>query len=251
MSAAVDYGKFAILDLLVASGADVNARTSSGLSFLGQVVLNKNYRAIRRLKRYGIRDVPGPDGTTALIVAVEQKDHRMVRLLSVNVIVSVDRTLPSVDGFSALHRASFDGNLDDVRILCKKLGARVNNLTTAHLTPLMLSAHGGHLHVSVWLVKEGAKLRLCSRAGFTAELISTELYPKSKQTLYLTSKTHCSNPLCTETGLKKCTGCRTARYCGEICQLSHWKTHRPNCKLALWDNVSGQKSFSQLNKDYW
>jgi hypothetical protein len=28
----------------------------------------------------------------------------------------------------------------------------------------------------------------------------------------------------------KCTGCKQARYCGEACQLAHWKAHKTKCR---------------------
>eukprot|EP00040_Diaphanoeca_grandis_P025798 m.143449 g.143449 ORF g.143449 m.143449 type:complete len:322 (+) comp30320_c0_seq1:2145-3110(+) len=42
----------------------------------------------------------------------------------------------------------------------------------------------------------------------------------------------CSNPTCSKLNpLKTCTGCRTAKYCDNICQRSHWKiTHMHECK---------------------
>jgi hypothetical protein len=34
-----------------------------------------------------------------------------------------------------------------------------------------------------------------------------------------------------EAALQKCSVCRTAFYCGEICQTAHWKTHHKHvCK---------------------
>ena len=102
---------------------------------------------------------------------VTTKDHRMVRLLGINVIVDVDRAPLSVNGFSALHRALFDGNLEDVCFMSKKLGVGLNNLTNSRLTPLILSAHKSHHHVSVWLVKEGANLLFRSSSPSSATQI--------------------------------------------------------------------------------
>jgi hypothetical protein len=60
----------------------------------------------------------------------------------------------------------------------------------------------------------------------------------------LTSFAHplaCNNPLCSnamgpsESALvqgktSRCSGCRSARYCGKACQVSHWKQHKHVCK---------------------
>jgi hypothetical protein len=41
---------------------------------------------------------------------------------------------------------------------------------------------------------------------------------------------HCSNPACAGAGIKKCTGCKEVRYCGQECQLAHWPAHKADCK---------------------
>ena len=41
----------------------------------------------------------------------------------------------------------------------------------------------------------------------------------------------CAAPGCGATsGLKRCTACRSVRYCSEACMRAHWKEHRPECK---------------------
>ena len=30
----------------------------------------------------------------------------------------------------------------------------------------------------------------------------------------------------------ECSGCHTARYCGKVCQVSHWRAHKAACKKA-------------------
>jgi hypothetical protein len=51
-------------------------------------------------------------------------------------------------------------------------------------------------------------------------------------TEYLEAKQHCSNPGCSGAGLKKCTGCKQARYCKQACQLAHWPAHKVECKAS-------------------
>lgn len=54
----------------------------------------------------------------------------------------------------------------------------------------------------------------------------------------------CGNPSCSlrsdmkQSGNKACT-CRLVLYCNSACQKSHWKQHKPVCKLALQRDVSG------------
>jgi hypothetical protein len=49
---------------------------------------------------------------------------------------------------------------------------------------------------------------------------------------YLNAKAHYSNPDCSGAGRKKCTGRKQARYCGQSCQLAHWKAHKAKCNKS-------------------
>ena len=37
---------------------------------------------------------------------------------------------------------------------------------------------------------------------------------------------------------KMCSGCKKVRYCSVDCQKSHWKLHRPFCKLTTWQIIA-------------
>jgi hypothetical protein len=37
---------------------------------------------------------------------------------------------------------------------------------------------------------------------------------------------------------KMCSGCKKVRYCSVDCQKSHWKLHRPFCKLTTWQTIA-------------
>ena len=43
----------------------------------------------------------------------------------------------------------------------------------------------------------------------------------------------CSNPGCDQPGTNKCSGCKTAPYCGPICQKAHWAVHKESCDERL------------------
>jgi hypothetical protein len=60
----------------------------------------------------------------------------------------------------------------------------------------------------------------------------------------------CNNPVCSNMSeasevqlvagsQHKCSGCRTARYCGRECQAQHWKQHRPVCKALAAAAAAG------------
>jgi hypothetical protein len=81
------------------------------------------------------------------------------------------------------------------------------------------------------MVKEGADVQAShGRLVLTATNISKKYGAPAKQTEYLEAKQHCSNPGCDGAGIKKCTSCKQARYCGEPCQYAHWKAHKADCK---------------------
>jgi hypothetical protein len=74
----------------------------------------------------------------------------------------------------------------------------------------------------------------------TAADFSREGYASAEQTAYLEAKMHCSNTGCSGAGIMKCTRCRQARYCGEQCQLAHWKVHKADCKRLSAELKAGE-----------
>ena len=62
------------------------------------------------------------------------------------------------DGFTALHRASWEGHFDIVKYLVSK-GADLGRLAIDYWTPLLLALDGGHLGIHDYLLKrEGTKI---------------------------------------------------------------------------------------------
>ena len=64
----------------------------------------------------------------------------------------------------------------------------------------------------------------------------------------------CSNPSCTSASdsaeLLECASCHTVRYCGKLCQTTHWDEHKPVCKevrRAIKARESGQDISSNSN----
>jgi ankyrin repeat protein len=133
------------------------------------------------------------------------------------------------DGVTSLWLAASLGNLDMVRCLLK-LKANVNQAAPNGVTPLMSASFGKHEEVVVWLVKAGADTQATFDSNATAAILSSQIGASTSQTAYLEAKEHCSNPGCGGAGLKKCPACKQARYCGEPCQLAHWKAHKADCK---------------------
>lgn len=64
----------------------------------------------------------------------------------------------------------------------------------------------------------------------------------------------CSNPSCSSASdnseLLECSSCHTVRYCGKLCQTTHWEEHKPVCKevrRAMKARESGQDN-SNINE---
>jgi hypothetical protein len=133
------------------------------------------------------------------------------------------------EGCSPLYMATQCGQMSVVECLVKELGADINQRENKDVTPLMVASHFKHTRIVNWLVKAGADPQASAPWGTAAD-VSKEAGASSEQTAYLEAKTHCSRPTCSGAGIKKCNGCKQARYCGEPCQLAHWKAHKTDCK---------------------
>jgi hypothetical protein len=135
------------------------------------------------------------------------------------------------EGDTPLYLAALEGKMDILRCLVREFGADVSQANSDGCTPLMIAIVNNHVDVVRWLVKEGADTQAKFAATeYTAATISKEMGAPAEQTAYLEAKTHCSSPVCSGAGLLKCTGCKQARYCGEACQLAHWKVHKADCR---------------------
>jgi hypothetical protein len=137
------------------------------------------------------------------------------------------------EGFSPLWVAAKEGNMAIVKCLVKELGADIDSVDRHGSTPLIAASARKHAGVIKWLIKAGANTQASTAVDgivYTAASVSKRYRAPAEQTAYLEAKTHCSHPGCSGVGLLKCTGCRQARYCGEACQLAHWKAHKADCR---------------------
>jgi hypothetical protein len=195
------------------------------------------------------------DGMTPLVLATELEHLHVLRFLVEELGADINQNSGPREN-NALWLAASNGKLNVVRCLVK-LGADINQRSEG-MTPLQSAAYSKEFVVVKWLVKAGADPR--AKLG-----PSTELYAESnkgpekgeaesldamaavsdalnltavemsksasaEQFAYIQAKSHCSSPNCSGAGLLKCTGCRRARYCGEKCQLIHWKAHKADCR---------------------
>jgi ankyrin repeat protein len=168
------------------------------------------------------------DGATPLYIAAQDGHLAIVQFLVGE--LGTDSTKQDMHGRSPLYTAASGGHLEVVRYLVKELGADVNQATHDGRTALMAASAKGHRRVAAYLIKNSANPQASASVFGTAADISRRFGAPASQIAYLQAKMHCTNPSCSGTGIKKCTGCKQVRYCGQECQLAHWSTHKAMCK---------------------
>jgi ankyrin repeat protein len=215
-------------------GADVNQTTYDGFSPLHISAQKGDVAEVMCLVEELGADVNLGimNGVTPLHAAADNADRDVMRRLVNDLGASVNQA--ERDGITPLHFAAKNGDIAVTRCLVEDLGANINQVKLDGSTPLMIAAFYKQAALVKWLIKAGADLQATlahSGDKFTAADVSDQVGASFEQTTYLEAKAHCSNTGCSGTGLMKCTGCRKARYCGEACQLVHWKAHKADCKL--------------------
>jgi ankyrin repeat protein len=215
--------------LVKAFGADVKKADARGISPLFAAAQNGHLEVVRcLLKELGADDNQASDEVvTPLIMAAQNGRLAVVQYLGRKDCADVNLADHACN--TALIVAARNGHLDVVQCLVARIGADVNQPDLEGFTALMMASYGKHDKIVKYLLKHGADAQAFAAPG-TAVDASRAAGAPIAQTEYLEAKAHCSNPGCSGTGLKKCTGCEQARYCGQTCQLAHWKAHKSDCK---------------------
>jgi ankyrin repeat protein len=228
---AAESGHLAVVRCLVKDlGANVNFRTRSGATPFFVAAQEGNVDILCCLAQELGADVnlARYDGGTPLLIAAHEGHLAAVRVLVHD--LGADVTRPDAEGRSPLFMAAFNGRLDVVRYLVEERGADVNQATHDGSTPLSAASAGQFQKLAAWLIKKGANPQASDLTYGTAADVSRRFGAPASQIAYLEAKMQCSNPGCSGAGLKKCTGCKQARYCGQQCQLAHWSAHKADCK---------------------
>jgi ankyrin repeat protein len=230
---AVQEGHLAVVRCLVDElGADVNLTMDDGGTPLHIAAQHGHLAVVRYLVRDLGADVnlAAQDGATPLLVAAQNGHLDVVICLGKEFGANADVAL--LNGTTLFQLAAFNGHLlDVVQFLVGKLGADVNQTSPDGRTALGYASAGKHRSIAAWLIKKGANPQASAPAYGNAADVSRRHGASASQIAYLEAKMHCSNPGCNGAGLKKCTGCKQARYCGQDCQLAHWPVHKADCKL--------------------
>jgi ankyrin repeat protein len=217
--------------LVTELGADVNLATPEDAFFpLYVAAQNGDVAMVRCLgKEFGADiDKTTDHGATPLHVAAMEGHMAVMKCLVEE--LGADVTKLDSYGRSLLFMSIFNGNLQVVQSLVDELGANVNQSTHDGRTPLGLASAGKHMSIAAYLIKKGANPQASAPEFGTAADVSRKTGAPAEQTAYLEAKAHCTNPDCSGAGIKKCTGCKQARYCGQNCQLAHWPAHKAKCK---------------------
>ncbi len=150
-----------MIELLILRGADVNAQSNDGKTALmwaadnapDAVEMLLNHRANVKLKMN--------DGMTAFLQAIFGNLSGKVSttvcdlLLKKGANVNAELTSPSAMGWTALHFASVNGDVELVKYLIRK-GANVNHKSAEGSSALYLAKQNGYQHVVKILRKAGA-----------------------------------------------------------------------------------------------
>jgi hypothetical protein len=233
LTEAAVHGKVEVMRYLVNDlGADVNQADDEGFTPLYSAAQEGHVAAVRCLvNELGADvDLANQAGATPLYLACQLGHLALVRCLVEELGANVN--LPNQQGTTPLIIAAQEGQLAVVRCLVEELGADVNQKTKDGVTALMVAATMDNHKLVAYLMRHGADPTLSAPVFGTAADISKCAGAPDEHTAYLDAKTHCSNTTCSGAGLKKCTGCKQARYCGKQCQLAHWPTHKDECKEA-------------------
>jgi ankyrin repeat protein len=210
-------------------GAGVNKANANGRSPLLFAAENGDLKLVQcMLKDLGADVIQeSAYGTTPVMVAAYYGYLAVVRCLARDHGADINQARE--DGITTLILAAQNGRLDIVQCLVVDLGADINQSAHNGDTPLIMALYGKQDKVVKWLLKHGADAQ-ATTVGGTAVDASRAAKAPIAQTQYLEVKAHCSNPGCSGAGLKKCTGCKQVRYCGQVCQLAHWKAHKGECE---------------------
>jgi ankyrin repeat protein len=206
--------------LITTLGADVNKTYASGPSPLLVAALNDHLEIVRcLLTEFGADfNLARDHGATPLMHAAAKGHLAVVRCLGREHGADINKS--DHHGCIALIYAAEHGHMNVVKCLVVELSADVNLAAHDGRTALMLASLKKCEKVVRWLIKHGADIGAKTAYG-TAVDASRPVGASFAQTEYLEAKAHCSNPGCSGTGLKKCTGCKQVRYCGQACQLAH------------------------------
>jgi uncharacterized protein len=174
---AVDYGKLINeVQVLIAQGADVNARGMAGRTALMQAVFSPSEALVEALLNTGANpNLAALDGNTALIFASHQArltvvDSLLAKGADPNARSTGDRPISVLESFISNPESdsALDGQIACIESLVKS-GAQINAATSQQGdTPLMLAAARSNTALISRMLSLGASVHAKTRLGMTA-----------------------------------------------------------------------------------
>ena len=166
---AVREGQFNLAALLIANGADVNAKTDGSLQTPLYWAIRSGHSAMMELLISNGADVNAinPHGTTLLHTAIFFGRVDFVgTLLEHNAKLNVKTISGDYPGETPLHTAAFTGNEDIVKLLLA-YGVDINSTDKSGNTPLRRSVDEGHQKLVKLLIGRGADIAKSNIHGIT------------------------------------------------------------------------------------
>ena len=166
---AVKNGDIELVRKLILKGANVNAKTDSGLSVLMCAAVS-NTDTVKILLENGV-DVNAKDNdlVTALMMASRFGYTETVKLLLKN-RAKIDEK--ANDGNTALMLASYEGQTEIVKILLAN-GANVNAKANNNATSLIVASLGGHIKTVEVLLGNGADVNAKASGERSALMVAS------------------------------------------------------------------------------
>jgi len=157
-------GQRAIVELLLAAGAAVNAKDSFGNTPLFWSAFNGNVvTAELLLKNGGDANIKSRYGRTALYVAAEYGNSGIVKLLLAS---NADVNVKAKDGSTPIHEAAAGGYERTVQLLIAS-HAEIDVTNNLGQTPLYMAAGNGHKDVVELLLANKANINVMGQSGDT------------------------------------------------------------------------------------
>jgi uncharacterized protein len=180
--AAASVGNTKIVELLLAKGAEIEARTFEGVTPLMLATIANDVDSMRMLIVKGAQvNATAKKGQTALMLA-SWSDGEMVgarRMKAVQLLIGSGANVDAQDeeGRSALMGAAEANNLEAAKFLLSK-SADVNAKSKNGRTALMKAADAGNVEMLKLLLSKGADVNVTDNEGTTALMEAAFLHRK-------------------------------------------------------------------------